>query len=321
MTDFQKSDTVFRFKFDTEVRAFDADGGEPRFTPEYHVSYSVCYKSSPINQEFQFEGRVTQLKTFFDRLEAGHVDGKPLHIANPEKSSFDIISFVEFQGLSTPQIQGRLRHKNVVITGCPHPNINFDEVGLRALSPLSRKISIQGTNSTSSINRHITHTMYVDHSTRGTGGLIPIIVTGHMQDLLENATPHGKILNGLDFPMWKDTQWDRSPYATDMVAWDYLHGNPHCGTATAPYPTGHVRWGLAGTAHAVSMFHIDSDGFATFVQVMHGKKLWAVYRPSPTLPLSDANVFLLSDFFLLDRVPPTAQFGMEAVVLRPGDLL
>jgi hypothetical protein len=158
VTDFQKSDTVRRFKFDAEVRAFDANGGEHRFTPECHVSYSVCYKSSPINQEFQFEGRVTQLKTFFDRLEAGHVDGEPLHIANPEKSSFDIISFVEFQGLSTPQIQDRLRHKNVVITGCPHPNINFDEVGLRALSPLSRKISIQGTNSTSSINRHITHT-------------------------------------------------------------------------------------------------------------------------------------------------------------------
>lgn len=226
---------------------------------------------------------------------------------------------MDFQRLSSSQIQDRLRRKNVVVTGYPHPTTKFDEAGLRALSPLSRKISIQGTTFTN--DRCITDPLYVDHSIRSSSGFIPVTVTGHTKDLLENATPHGKILNALDFPMWKDSQWDRSPYATDMVVWDYLHGNPHCGTATVPYPTGHMRWGLAGTAHAVSMFHIDSDGFATFVQVVDGKKLWAVYRPTPTLPLSDTNVFLLPDFFQLDRIPPKARFGMEAVVLRPGDLL
>jgi len=138
---------------------------------------------------------------------------------------------------------------------------------------------------------------------------------------LQHASSGGKILNGLDFPMWKDSQWDRSSYATDMVAWDFLLGNPHCSAANTSYPTGHVRWGLAGTAHAVSTLHIDSDGFATFVQVMCGKKLWAVYRPSPKLPLSNNDAFLLSDFFQLDRIPPKATSGLEAVVLRPGDLL
>lgn len=146
-------------------------------------------------------------------------------------------------------------------------------------------------------------------------------MTGHAKDLLDNATSHGKILNGLDFLMWKDSQWDRCSYATDMVAWDYLHENPHCGTTTSPYPTRHVRWGLAGTADTASMFHIDSDGFATFLQVMCGKKLWAVYRPYPTLPLSNINVFTLSDFFELDKIPAGAQFGLEAVVLRQGDFL
>jgi len=153
------------------------------------------------------------------------------------------------------------------------------------------------------------------------GGSIPDTVTGLAKDLLENATPQGKIVNGLDFPMWKDTQWDRRAYATDMVAWDHLLGSPHCGTITTPYPTGHMRWGLAGTAHTVSMFHIDSDGFATFGQVMCGKKLWAVYRPSPSLPLSDINAFLHSENFQLESIPAKAQFGLEAVVLRPGDSL
>jgi hypothetical protein len=54
---------------------------------------------------------------------------------------------------------------------------------------------------------------------------------------------------------------------------------------------------------------------------MCGKKLWAVYRPSPTFPLSNTNVFISADHFKLDKMPPKAEFGLEAVVLRPGDLL
>jgi hypothetical protein len=150
---------------------------------------------------------------------------------------------------------------------------------------------------------------------------MPVTVNGVMNDLLENATSQGKILNGLDFPMWKDSQWDRRAYATDLVAWDNLVGSPHSGSITTSYPTGHTRWGLAGTAHAVSMFHIDSDGFSTFGQVMCGKKLWAVFRPHPTLPVSDINAFINPDTFQLDTIPGKAQFGLEAVVLRPGDLL
>jgi len=88
------------------------------------------------------------MKEFFDRIEAGYLDGKPLHIADPEISRFDIISFVDFQAMSPRQIQDRLRHKNVVVTGSPHPNMTFDE-GLRTLSPLDRKVPIQGMDSTS----------------------------------------------------------------------------------------------------------------------------------------------------------------------------
>jgi hypothetical protein len=106
-----------------------------------------------------------------------------------------------------------------------------------------------------------------------------------------------------------------------MVAWEFLLGKPHGGAANTPYPTGHMRWGLAGTAHAVSMLHMDSDGFATFVQVMCGKKLWSLYRPDPEFPLSNPNALLDSNLFQLDNIPPDAKSGLEAVVLRPGDML
>ncbi len=121
--------------------------------------------------------------------------------------------------------------------------------------------------------------------------------------------------------MWKDPQWHHSPYATDMVAWDFLLGNPYGGDANTPYPTRHVRWGLAGTAHSVSTLHVDSDGFATYVQVMCGKKLLPVYRPSPDRPLSNINTFLHPDGFQLDKIPAKAKSGLEVMVLRPGDML
>lgn len=84
---------------------------------------------------------------FFDRIEEGYLNEQPLHIADPQSSFFDIISFTDFESLSTTQIQDRLRRKNIVVTGCPGPNLEFDKAGLRTVSSFDRVISIQGTNS------------------------------------------------------------------------------------------------------------------------------------------------------------------------------
>jgi hypothetical protein len=223
--------------------------------------------------------------------------------------------------MSAKQIQDRLRCKNIVVTGLKHPSVEFNKAGLRAFCPINRNISIQGLNFTLSYDRYITDKSYQDHSIRHSSGFIPATVTGQAKDLLNHAASRGKILNGLDFPMWKDSQWEHSPYATDMVAWDVLLGNAHCSSPNTPYPTGHMRWGLGGTAHVVSTLHMDSDGLATIVRVVCGKKLWALYHPSPRLPLSNINAFLLPATFQLDRIPPKAKSGLEGVVLRPGDML
>jgi hypothetical protein len=163
-------------------------------------------------------------------------------------------------------------------------------------------------------------TAFADYSVPRSNYNLPTTVTGLARNILDNANrPDGKILNGLGFPMWKDAHSDRTSYATDLVAWDYVRGKPYCGNTMTPYPTEHMRWGLAGTANAINFMHIDSDGFSTFVQVMCGKKVWAIYRESPDLPLSSMNVFL--DHFLLDDIDKNALYGLEAIVLRPGDLL
>lgn len=164
----------------------------------------------------------------------------------------------------------------------------------------------------------MTNTLYIDHSVRVSP---PDTVIRHVQDILDNGISSQKILNGLDFPMWKDSQWDQCSYATDMVAWDYLHGQAHCGSITTQYPTPHMWWGLAGTAHTVSYLHMDSDGFATFVQVMCGMKVWAVYGSPPNISLSTINLFNKDSSFQLDTIPTGANYGLEAIILRPGDTL
>jgi hypothetical protein len=92
---------------------------------------------------------------FFDLLEAGHLNGKPLHIADPKTSMFDIISSTDYQALSTQEIQDKLHRKHIVITGRSLPNVKFDKEGLRTLCPLNHKVSIQGTNSTFHYDRQL----------------------------------------------------------------------------------------------------------------------------------------------------------------------
>ena len=57
------------------------------------------------------------------------------------------------------------------------------------------------------------------------GSCMPSVLSGVVQDLLDNAedTNKSKILNALDFPLW-DGNGDRYAYATDVAAWDVTRG-------------------------------------------------------------------------------------------------
>lgn len=139
-----------------------------------------------------------------------------------------------------------------------------------------------------------------------------------VRDILENANADGKILNGLDFPLWSESPKGQEGFAVDVAAFGYVRGKPHFGNL--PYPTGDMRWGLAGTANTITFVHIDCDGFATYIRVACGKKVWAILREDPQFPLSSIDTFLHKNF-RLDDFPDGANYGFEAIVLRPGDIL
>ncbi|KDR65298.1 hypothetical protein GALMADRAFT_82023, partial [Galerina marginata CBS 339.88] len=148
---------------------------------------------------------------------------------------------------------------------------------------------------------------------------VPSVVTGYVNDLLENASSTGKILNGLDFPMWTSNR-QLNDYETDTVAWDSTRGT-HRFNLNTPFPIEDCEWGIAGLMHSLTFPHIDCDGFGTRYGPKVGRKLWAFLRPRDSKSLSSINFFIDQKGFSLTGKPEEKMYDFEAVVLRPGDEL
>ncbi len=255
------------------------------------------------------------------------MENKPLHIADKDRSTFVILKYENFKTMAASDLQALMLKKNIVVTNVSHdPNVKFDECSLCRLSPLQAQVSRLRSqfkicsHSLLSLVDLETHNS-VDYATLATSSrkCSPLISSGKTGDLLQNARdPNGKILNGLEFPMW-NANMDPNSYAADLIAWDFTRGKLGCGRDIS-YPIQHIRWGLAGTAKTMTFLHIDSDGFSTFLSVQCGLKVWGVYRERPEKSLSSIGVFL-DEGFCLDEIDDLALFDLEAIVLRPGNLL
>ncbi|KIJ89951.1 hypothetical protein K443DRAFT_126615 [Laccaria amethystina LaAM-08-1] len=115
---------------------------------------------------------------------------------------------------------------------------------------------------------------------------------------------------------------DRTPdggIASDLAAWTLTENTAWCNGFCSLFPTRDVRWGLAANAGAIHWFHIDSDGFGTYVDVVskNGKKLWLVARPVDNpAAFFRTNLFSLEDYTM--EGPNEHKFIIEAILLAPG---
>lgn len=66
--------------------------------------------------------------------------------------------------------------------------------------------------------------------------------------------------------------------------------------------------------------HIDAEGFATWVRVMTGRKLWVVAVPRSRNVEEFANIQKMVDFHQEDGVE-SDEWELEAVHLQAGDQL
>jgi hypothetical protein len=141
---------------------------------------------------------------------------------------------------------------------------------------------------------------------------------GTLEHILAMARdPEGAIINGLYFPLPLSAIKD--PLSSETEAWRLTEGLPFC-KSKAVYPTSEMRWGLASTRCARHWTHIDSDGLATFVDVINGEKIWILLKPyldGEPDPSGHIDVYL--EDFNPAQVNPT--WEAEAVLLTPGTRL
>lgn len=82
-----------------------------------------------------------------------------------------------------------------------------------------------------------------------------------------------------------------------------------------------VNWALAATAGAFHTWHIDCNGFVTFVSPVCGAKLWIIARPHVWIDFEDfADINLFLGGFDLDKANEDL-WTLEAMLLKPGDTL
>lgn len=162
-------------------------------------------------------------------------------------------------------------------------------------------------------------TCYIDQSITADAG--PQL--GQVCDLVNateaNTTHPQKILNALNLP---NTMAGIEPtsYSSNCYARSRIIG--HEGYLPRAYPIGDIRWSIAGTTGALHRWHIDSDGFGSFIEPITGAKLWFVARPIDSLSPDTFNAtgLLMDDRFDLD-LNGKGLFAIEMITLHPGSML
>jgi len=107
-------------------------------------------------------------------------------------------------------------------------------------------------------------------------------------------------------------------FSTDSAAWRATKGRRESADSEAP-PVADIRWGLAATKGAVHWWHIDSDGFGTYLDVITGCKWWIVAKQKDKAPAFGSTSLFLGRYELEE--PNTDLWDLEAILLQPGTRL
>ena len=107
-------------------------------------------------------------------------------------------------------------------------------------------------------------------------------------------------------------------FSTDSAAWRATEGRRESSDAEAP-PLADVRWGLAATKGAVHWWHVDSDRFGTYLDIITGNKWWIVAKEKDNgLTFGSTSLFLST--YQLEE-PNTDLWNVKAILLEPGTRL
>ncbi|KDR76668.1 hypothetical protein GALMADRAFT_67271, partial [Galerina marginata CBS 339.88] len=240
-------------------------------------------------------------ESFLQEVVASYVDGKPLHLVNPQRSAFLPISATEFKAQPIRDVLKIFSRQNIVVYGLPQEEkVEFNETAFYDLVPsLDDDIDIQVTDLS-------IEPIKGNYRARLKVGTARQLLAAHRQD-------GGKILNALNFPGVVLTHPDL-PLSSDVVSWNATRSRKMSQGETYPIPD--MRWYLAATHGAAHMWHIDTNGTGTFIE-SEGVKCWIVaFRKDDSEAFfSDTNCFLPPfDVTTVNK----EKWRLEAIILSPG---
>jgi hypothetical protein len=293
-------------------------GGKYDYTPSFHVSHDslVRYLLFLIDT-IQWPDELKFFSEIHNAVERCYVDGKPKWMSRPEDSAFCIISKHEMDCKSGKEIQEILKYRHIYVIDESPPMSQFNEDALGSLGQFDKSIVMHGMMVSPPHNIHF-YDGLVDFSKPNMHDSSSQHVHSTLKDLLDshNAGDTGTILNGLDFPMPWLGQYSTS-FATDVLAFNSTVDMPLC-KRSIMYPSSSLKWGLAATAGAHHLWHIDCNGFGTVINTQTGFKWWIIGHPLPGHDFSKPSEYLNNCHI---NIPNNDKWQLEAILLAPGSRL
>ncbi|KAG6892285.1 hypothetical protein C0995_004530, partial [Termitomyces sp. Mi166 len=141
-----------------------------------------------------------------------------------------------------------------------------------------------------------------------------------LMDLFDAASAKPpRALSALNLPASCDP-FPELPISGEWFTWNEVNGHLSYCSLSELYPLHDMHWALASTGSAHHYWHIDVNGFGTFVRVESGLKLWYLARPKSGSFEDFATVEISTDGYTLQESNESL-WDVELVVLKPRDIL
>ncbi|PPQ74768.1 hypothetical protein CVT26_005013 [Gymnopilus dilepis] len=271
-----------------------------------------------------------------DRVAGSYVDGKALHVAQPDKSLLLLMSHDEFVKLGPEEIQEILSKKCIVVKEDTHFECAFDRDTLNRIYPLHGQILLRGMLITASTLWCLQPLLDYSPAPLSSSLInatacgappaqaplekseiresLPRHRMGTLNELLclENRT-FCKVLSTSRVPMPQEDTTPRG-FSTDAHAWHQTRGRPSSPLSES-FPSALTRWAVARTAHVIEPLDLEPAGYNSFHTTKCGDVLYVFSRPSRSM----RNILKPDDFMLrIDSRLDDEDCELEAILLSEG---
>ncbi|KAG5337958.1 hypothetical protein C0989_008561 [Termitomyces sp. Mn162] len=271
--------------------------------------------------DINFEWEIEFADRLFEAVEANYLNGVPRHMCpDSATSKIHVMTNATYEGSEPQQILNLLRHRHLLITEQPFQEYKFDEVALRLLGSLERSLRVHGKISSHSSGMKHRYVLSDKSVALPPGNTVANYQEriARPKDLLDAfRLPNCKAINALDNPLIRDP-FPPQPYQSCWNAWEEVLDRGGC-KRNQNYPLTDMRWGLASTGGTLHPYHIDTNGFGTFIRVDTGIKFWILATPKSQGKL---EAFARTDLFVGSSYDPEKVndklWDLELMVLKPG---